>query len=219
METTDFVANVLLTATGENSTAVSGDDDWLKVLSLGNLAIDEWSNETDWVSLYSIVSIGTVSATASFDLDDTIRKLSNQEGDFVRINHTDGTSYTDYTVVAPNKLKLYDTTARVCARIGVQLVFNKAFVSTDPQFGGTINVPGYLFPDHLVADSDEVPVDDPNWLVMATAAEWARNDLTLAQNYPLILAKANELMASMKTANAPQVNTIARVPVARAMEW
>jgi hypothetical protein len=198
----------LLTATGENSNAVSGDDDWTKVLSLANLNIDAWAAEPsiDWVSLYSIVPIGTVTATDTFDLDSSIRKISNQEGDVIRITHTDG-NHTDYSLIPPNRLKDYST-GNYVAKIGATLVFNNAFESTDPQFGGTINVPAYLFPDHLVADSDDVPVDDPNWLVMSVAAEWARTDLTLAQNYPLILAKANELMVNMKQANGGQLNTV-----------
>lgn len=218
MTAAEYVANMLLTATGENSTAVSGDDDWTKALSIGNLLIDQWAKETDWVSLYSIVPIGTVTATDSFDLDDSIREISSQDGDYIRINHTDGTNYTDYTLVHPNRLKFYATGPYV-AQIGDQLVFNKAFVSTDQQFGGTINVPSYLYADHLVNDTDDVPVDDPNWLVMAGAAEWARTDLTLAQNYPLLLQKANDLMDGMKKANSPQLMTIPKDPVARGMEW
>jgi hypothetical protein len=215
---TELVANVILTATGENSTAVSGDDDWKKVLSLANLSIDQWAKEADWASLYAIVPIGTVTATDSFDLDDSIRRISNKDGDSIRINHTDGKNYTDYSLVAADELKLYSSGA-YCAKIGSQLVFNNAFKSTDAQFGGTINVPAYVFADHLSADSDDVPVDDPNWLVNAVAAEWARTDLTLAQNYPLLLQKANDLMVGMNLANAPQVSTVPKSQVALGRSW
>lgn len=212
------MAATYLRATGEVSTLVSTDPDYGKIVQLGNLKIDDFAKEDDWVSLYSIVSSGTVTATDTFDLDSSIREISNAENDFIRIVHTDTTKWTDYTLVAPNQLKQYDS-GNYCAKIGTTLVFNTAFKSTDAEYGGTIEVPAYLFPDHLVNADDEVPVDNPNWLVVATAAEFVRSDITLAQNYPLLLAEANDLMSAMKKANNPQLETVTRSSVARGTEW
>lgn len=214
LTTSSFVAATYLKATGEVSTLTSSDDDWNKILGIANLFIDEWASEpgADWRSLYSTVSLaGTVTATDTFALGTTIRKVSNQEGDFVRILHTNGTTYTDYQLVAPERLKYYSTGA-YCAQEGSNLVFNAAFKTTDLQYGGTIKVPAYLFASHLASSSDLVPVDDPNWLVVVTAAEWSRTDITRQNQYSNLIAEANNLMAGMKLANNPQVTEVFRAP-------
>src|ERR1700757_1683819 len=111
MIASEFVAAVILKATGKTSTATSGDTKWTKVLGIGNYYIDQWQNEpgVDWNSLYDpLFNIGTVTATDTFDLDlDTIRKISDADQDYVRIVHTDGKTYTDYTVVPADTLKQY----------------------------------------------------------------------------------------------------------------
>jgi len=229
LTTTQLVAAVILKASGETSEAVSGDSDWLKTLGIANQCIDDFSNEpnVDWNSLYDPeYSIGTVSATASYDLDlDTIRKISDAPHDLVRIDHLNG-QYTNYQVVPAESLKRYYTGNKAssvgyyCAQIGNTLVFNHAFISTDAQFGGDIKIPVYLYPEHLVGDSDTVPVDIPNWLVYAAAAEWTRNDVTKQNLYPGLLSQANAIMQRMKDDNeTAQVETVLRVPVARGSVW
>lgn len=218
MVTSEFVAAVILKATGKTSTAVSGDTKWTKVLGIGNFKIDDWANEpgTDWNSLYDpLFSLGTVSATDTFDLDDSIRKISDATDDDVIINHTDGVGQTCYRVVPADQLKNYysgqnkeNPIGHYCAQIGRTLVFNHKFTSTDPQFGGTILVPVYTFPDHLSGDSDTVPVDIPNWLVVVTAAEYVRNDITKQNQYPALIAEANEIMQRMKDDNDAQTQEV-----------
>lgn len=88
-----------------------------------------------------------------------------------------------------------------CAQVGSSLVFNHKFISTDPQFGGTIKVPCYTFATHITADADVVPVDIPQWLVVISAAEYNRNDITRQQQYPNLINEGNELMARMKENN------------------
>jgi len=206
----DFIARAYIVATGEVSTLTTSDDDYEKLRQLANINIDDWSSEpgVSWRSLYSIENIGAVTATDTFDFDtDTIREISNQEGDNVRLVHADGTNYTDYALVAPERLKDFST-GPYCAVIGATIVFNRAFVSTDPQFGGAINVPCFLFPDLLVNSTDTVPVDIAEWLVYATAAEFDRTDLTRQNLYPGLVAKANDLMIAMKQANSPQITPL-----------
>lgn len=166
------------------------------------------------MSLYDpAYSIGTVTATDSFDIDlDTIRKISDTDQDYIRINHTDGKSYTDYELVSADTLKQYydgqtkqSPTGYYCAQIGATLVFNHTFVSTDPQFGGTIKVPVFLYADHLVNASDTVPVDNPNWLVAICAAEYVRTDIIRQAQYPNLINEANSLMARMKDDNDAQI--------------
>jgi hypothetical protein len=218
LTTNELVAATILKATGELSTAVYGDDDYSKVLQLSNINIDKWAKETDWNSLYDpSVDCGTISATDTFDLDSSIRVVSAEPGDYIQIVRTDGNT-TNYQTVAANELKTYSS-GNYCARIGSTLVFNNAFTATSPEFGGTLNVPAYLYADHLVRATDTVPVDDPNWLVAITAADWTQTDLTLAQNRNDFLAEANDLMTSMKRHNNAQVNTIGMPQIVNNRSW
>lgn len=171
------------------------------------------------------LSFGTVTNNSSFALPATVRKLSDTRGDFVRIDHADGVTSTNYEIVSAENLKRYYTgnkttsSGHYCAQIGSNLVFNHTFISTDPQFGGTIKVPVYTVPTTLVADADVVPVDIPMWLVMISAAEYVRNDITRQNQYPNLIAEANLLMQRMKDDNEAQVESVYRVPVARGSSW
>ena len=211
MIVSDFVAKVILKATGKVSTSTSGDAKWLKVLGIANTKIDDWANEpeVDWGSLYSrALSIGTVTATDTFPYNTaTIRSISQTFGDPIRILHTDGKNYTDYDLVPYDTLKEFPS-GTYCAVIGGNLVFNNAFQTTDPQFGGTINVPAMLYPSHLVNDTDVIPVDIPNWLVMATAAEYVRTDVTRQNQYANLAQEANQIMERMKDNNDGQVSYV-----------
>lgn len=220
MIVSEFVPAVWLKSSGEVFDGVSGDEDWNKVLAIANRYIDTWMAEpgVDWESTYALTNIGSVSSTDTYDLDDSIYRVSNDAGDPVRINHSDGQGYTDYNLVAANQMKRYRG-GNYCSRIGKSIKFARPFTATDPQYGGTVEIPGYVKPDYLVKDNDEIAIDDFNWLILTTAAELTRPDLTQAQNYSLLIAEANNAMAGMKAANAPSVIDIMKHPVARATEW
>lgn len=210
MTTSEFVHACILKATGKASTLVSTDTKWVKIVGIGNRQIKKWETETDWNSLYDPdYSIGTVTATDSFELDDEIRKISDNVEDPVRIVY-DSTNnlYTDYRVVSADRLKSYPT-GHYCAQVGRTLKFNKAFVSTDTEFGGDIQVPVFLYAEELTTNG-EVPVDDPEWLVCMTAAEYVRNDVTKQNQYPNLVAEANAILDLMKETNDGQITTAAR---------
>lgn len=218
MDASDFVLATYLKATGTLYTGTFGDDDSLKILQLANLEIDAWAKEDDWASLYNPgVSIGTVSATDTFDLDDSIRDVSNQPDDYIQIVRLDG-NITNYETVEAKRLKRFPH-GNYCAVVGTSLKFNKAFTSSDPEFGGTINVPGYLYANHLAKANDDIPVDNPNWLVVITSADWVQSDVTLAQNRPDLIAQAQDLMTSMQKANKAQVETIDKTPFLHTTTW
>lgn len=125
----------------------------------------------------------------------------------MRILHTDGRSYTDYDLVSYDTLKEYPS-GQYCAQIGSDLVFNRAFLTTDSEFGGTINIPALLYADHLVSDSDTIPVDIPNWLVVISAAEYIRTDVTRVAQYTNLIAEANAIMERMKDVNEGQISHV-----------
>lgn len=220
MTTSELIATSYLLATGEVSTLSSSDSDWQKLLGYANLYIDNWANEpgVDWASLYDpAVAIGTVSATDSYDLDDSIRTISNQPDDYVQVTRLDGWS-SSYSTVPPKDLKRF-VSGNYCAKVGTTLRFNKPFTADMHEFGGTITIPAYLYPDHLVRDNDSVPVDNPNWLVFMLAAKWVQNDVTLAQNYPQHLSEAADVMKAMKQNNNAQIDTVSLGPVGGGASW
>jgi hypothetical protein len=181
----------------------------------------EWARERgiDWFSLYNpSFTIGTVSNTDTYPIPSTVRKFSQRQGDRVRILHTNGLNYTDYDLVEPNDLQPYYSGqnkeypyGNYASVIGSNLVFNYKFATTSPMYGGTIKAPVYVFPTALVNGTDTVVIDDPDWLITASAAEYVRNDLTRQNQYPNLVAEANELMERMKEDNESQVEEIYRV--------
>ena len=78
-----------------------------------------------------------------------------------------------------------------------------AFATTpETQYvGGSLIVPGYYIPSDLILATDEVSVDDPNWLVYTTAAELARNDPAKEDQFSSLIGMANDLHANMVKAN------------------
>lgn len=211
-----FVSNTYLLAVGKLPTFAAGDKKYEKIVAIANLKIDEWAREADWRSLYDPkYQVGTISATDTYELDDEVEKVTAGFGDYV-IVRKDGRDI-HFQTVAPEKLKMYDQ-GDYCAVVGRNIVFNREFTADDPAFGGAILAPVKLRPEKLTSASSTVPVDDPNWLVKVTAAEWTRNDKVRQDQYPNLITEANALMENMKEANdEAQLSevTIAMPPLGR----
>lgn len=201
-------------ATGLDITSTKG----VKILALLNYFVQEWANEkgVNWRSLRNTFTLGaTVTATNTFTLPTTIGRFSRQEGDFVRIYHTDGVNESDYTIVPIERLyengpTLNNVGNEYCAISGTSLIFTRPFVATDPQFGGTIKVPGYSIPATLDSNDDVPAVDNPDWLSARTAAEYVRNDVTRVQLYNSLLDIAADKMSAMKMENDTQIEEVYR---------
>lgn len=209
----EFVSNVYLVAAGKLPTFTTGSKKWNKIIAIGNNKIDTWQSEAgvDWFSLYNPhKSIGSVTASGSFPLGSDVRKLSDTYGNKVRIVHVDNETASEYVIVDPDKLYQYPETENVCAHIGSNLVFRNEFTSDSPQFGGDIQVPAFTNATHLISDSTVIPVDNPQWLILVTAAEYVRNDITKQNQYGNLINEANALMTSMREANDAQENTVIR---------
>jgi hypothetical protein len=220
MTVSQFVPAVILAATGKIYTYTTATETKAaKVLAQANLLIADWQDEpnVDWQSLaLPDYNLGTVTAAQTFTLPAAVRKLSGAESDVVRILHTDGSAYTDYDIIDVNKRKQYENGARTFQNNyvtvdGTKLVFQRAFATTDPQYGGTIYGPAYGYagpgtaPNFLVNDADVIPVDIPNWLVYATAAAYDTPDVTRQNLVPRLEGKANQVMQVMKSNNGGQL--------------
>lgn len=198
-----------------------GDPKWTVLLNHANILIDAWAAEpyAYWQSLYEPdYQLGSVSTSASYDFDDDVMSLSTGFDDYVRIrSKTDPNHYYHYKTVLPEDLKA--ASGSVCARIGNGLRFSKVFTADSPEYGGQILAPVYVKPAHLVKPTDTVPMDNPNWLVVMIAANYALSKRTLESKYPLLLQEATQYMAGMRANNEAQTAEVPREPIGSATEW
>lgn len=222
MTVDQFVLNAYLLATGKAVPPTFGAAKYTKLLALANYFTTDWSGQpdVDWNSQRSMFTVsGGVTATDTFTIPSTVNYISRQEGDYVRIVNLAGTKEYDYTIVPParlyrdwpslNSMSMGTRNANgTCAVVGSSLVFDRAFTASDPQFGGTIKIPGFIIPPVLVNALDKITVDNPLWLVCRVAAEYIRNDITRVQLYGSLVDQANEQMVQMKVNNMSQVESV-----------
>ena len=82
-----------------------------------------------------------------------------------------------------------------------KLTFYDDIVSANQIVGGTLKIPGYYIPTDMVATTDLVAVDSPEWLVIITAAELSRNDSAKSDQFSNLIGMANDLYEKMIVAN------------------
>lgn len=214
----DLVNNAYLRLNGKLPTFTAGSSKYDSMLAIGNMQIGVWENAYDWSSLRdSALSFGTVTATDTFALPVTVNYISKSIGDTVKITRLDGT-IDEYETVSIDVLHRYS--GNYCAQKGRSLVFADAFTSTSPQFGGTIKAPVYLYASRLTDGSSTVPVDDPNWLFVASAAQSASASIVKANMYGDLLQEARGLMENMiQSDSTAQVSSTYSEPFIRGSEW
>lgn len=109
----------------------------------------------------------------------------------------DATNDLEYTLIKPNQRSGGDV---YISGINPKKVSFYNDIDTEA-IGGSLQTPGYFIPNDMVNGTDLVEVDDPNWLVYATAAELARNDPAKDDQYANLQAIANDLYSKMVYAN------------------
>ncbi len=216
------IQRTYLLATGKTTTLSSGSTKYEKIKALLNLYKDVWADESgiQWKSLRAVATIGTVTATDTFVLTGVeVDKISNQEEDYVRINHVDGVSQSLYTITPIEKLYRGGQSVNpiggglgsaqgLCAVAGTSLIFNYPFTASSVQIGGSIKVPHYPTPADMSGGTDVVAVDDPNWICFMAAAEYVRNDITRQNQYGNLIAQATNSMIAMKERNMAQEDSV-----------
>jgi hypothetical protein len=81
------------------------------------------------------------------------------------------------------------------------ITFTDEIAATDSIVGGELVVPGYYMPAELTAETDLLPLSDPNWGVIAVAAEIAFGDITYEDRATALNDKANYLYKLMASKN------------------
>lgn len=207
MNTTQLVSAVMLKATGKVRNLPETDKKYQKILGIANMYIPVWQSEpnVDWQSLYDpAYTIDTLSTDQAYTIDMTkVAKVSDVLGDTIKVKK-DGQE-REYTTVPPEQAGMYKG-QNCCTIAGNKLVFIDPIRGDDHMIGGQITIPVYLHAPLLTSQSSIVPVDNPMWLVTMCAAEYARNDILLQNQYSNLVEEANQLMQKMIENNAAQVS-------------
>ena len=210
MTVSEFVRNTVLLSEGKLESFSTGSTKWLRIVAQGNFFLQQLARErgVNWNRYYNpVLSIGTVTATATFAIPSTVRKISQEEGDTLRITHLNAT-YSDYTFIPHDRLK--DYTGNYVAKIGANIKFTTAFTSASAQFGGSITAPVYTLPTTFSLDADVLDIDDSNYLVYVVASDRVKNDVTRKDLRADLIAQANEALISMKDDNISQLEEVNR---------
>jgi hypothetical protein len=190
-----------------------------KFKALANMLQDDWLSEPDvqWSSRYERVELGTISGDR-IDMDDSIYELSQREGDYVTVQTPGSNQLTYWNIVTPEAFRQYRYDNSV-AWIGDELVFSRPFNLGDSQYQGTVTVPGIMKLDPLTKGTDEIQVDDPQWLVYMMAGEQVRNTVTKLNQFSTLVQKANNIMEKMKQRNDAQINYVQMAPSVMGESW
>lgn len=168
-------------------------------LQTANRKTQEWAKDSNqtWASLFSLGTVATpiAAGTQTYALDDEAIVPSD------KVTVTVGINTYDYTVVKPQERNLSTKAVYLSGRHPQTLTFVDPIVAIDPIVGGTISFGAYIPPIDLVDGDSVVQVDDPYWLVYATAAELSFNDLTYSDKSSDLVTKANNLYSQMVAAN------------------
>lgn len=201
MQVTEFMNQVYYAYRGKGAskTPVAGSEKYNTALAIANRKIKEWATDPNnkWASLFEVRTIDTVDATTptyTYDLPADFFSAS----DFAEIIKTDG-SKLEYPIVLPQRRNLYNQALYVSGRNPHKITFSQTIDSG--LNGGTLKVAAYYIPADLVNPTDVIPVDSPEWLIYATAAELARNDAAKDDQFPNLVGIANDLYRKMVEAN------------------
>lgn len=184
----------------DDDAPIEGGDEANYWLSLINAKKDEFASDPleNWTSLFEIRDLATVVAAGvqTYNLPADFSRPS----DDVYVTTTDN-QRIDFNLLKPQLRDFVSNPVFISGYNPQKLTFVDDIEATSQIVGGTITIGGYFTPDDLTAFSDYVPVDDPQWLAMAVAAEIAFNDVTYEDKYADLVAKANNLYMGMKNAN------------------
>lgn len=183
---------------GDSKYPTEGGSEWLMYLEIANDLKNDWATdpEIDSASNWEERTFGTVSSVTdlSHGLDDDVAKLS----DFVYIDCVDGRTVCFTVIKLANRHNRTDCAFQSGAG-PISVNFTNIPLAA---VGGTIRAGVYVVPDDMKNGSDSVPVDRPEWVVVAGAAQLAFNDPSKEDKYPDLQGEANDEYQKMASAAA-----------------
>lgn len=205
MLASEFIKEVHQQYKGKTKFPSWGSDKAIEYLMVGNRHLRDYARETDnpWDSQFEEREIGTAGEELSYELDDDVLGIAD---DYVIIRKEDGREIK-YDRIKISERRGYYRGVYISGRPKT-LTFTEE-IPADFQ-GGTIIAGLTVLPDALVRQSDAVPVDDPDWLVLQTAATLCLNDPAKNYKYEDLLGMANEKYRKMQ---AGQEDDVSSVPV------
>lgn len=197
MITTDFIALVNDAWRGTDDVPpTAGTDDWDYWVRTANRIKRNLYKDTtkQWVSTYEVLELGAITASAdlSFDLDDTF--IAPAEGCYAIGSNG---SRHDFSLIHAQEVRSNVQTVFIAGQNPQTLYFSAAIAATEGYVGATLYLPAYVMPDDFKNANDTVDVDDPDWLVVATAAKLAFNDVTYEPKAGDLQNEANALYKQM----------------------
>lgn len=175
---------------------IEGSDEWnywLRTLNKkkNELYLNAKINLSD---IYDVQSPGTISADAapSFTLADNFIAPS----DLIYCIDADGRR-SDFTLIPPRERDPTKRNVFIAGQNPKTLYFTNAILSDESIVGATLYVPGYYLPDDVTSGNDDLPFNDPQWVIMAAASEIAFNDLVYEDKAPDLETAADTLWQQM----------------------
>jgi hypothetical protein len=211
MTLTGFITDVNYALRGVDDVAPTlGDDDWIHWGTVANRLRRNMYNDTkrSWASAFNTAQF-TAAVTAgnpTYSLAGTQNGIDlttfMKPGKQVYIVYANSNrEYID--IVRPGLADNMKRQVFISGQNPQVLQFSWTLASDDPAVGGTLYLPGYFRPADmdLTQGTTVVVVDDPDWLVMATAAQVAFNDITYDDKFADLNGQANVLYAQMAHRN------------------
>lgn len=188
----------------------AGTDKYNDMLAILNRKQREWWTDpnNDWPSLWQLVTIdtpasnaGLVAGTQTYPLTTAALTTAGTPilrlSDYIMLQDSNGNKKY-ITVIKPPVRAQYSQGCYVSGANPLQLTF---IMTIDANYAGLQPVAAsYVQPPVLVAPTDIVAVDDPNWCVYGVASELARNDYSKEEQFPNLNGIANALYQQMSDA-------------------
>lgn len=195
--------NYALKGTDDDPPTV-GDDDYVYWVTVLNRKKNELydDSERNWQSAWKEGdSVGTIAedSALSFELDDSF--INPAEKAFIITS--DG-QYHYFDVIKPQERDRRYQQVYI-AGINPQVLYLTAPVlEGDRLIGGELFLPGFYRPADVSATRTAaiIPLPDPNWGVMAVAAQIAFNDITYEDKFNDLNGQANNLYRQMARKNS-----------------
>jgi len=188
----------------------AGTDKYNDMLAILNRKQREWWSDpnNDWPSLWQLVTIdtpnsnaGLVAGTQTYPLTTAALTAANTPilrlSDYIMLQDSSGNNKY-VTIVKPPVRSQYTQGAYISGAHPLELTF---ITTIDVNYAGLQPIAAsYVQPKALVAPTDVIAVDDPNWCVYAVASELARNDYSKEEQFPNLNGIANALYQEMADA-------------------
>lgn len=179
---------------GDTKYPTVGTSDYQMYLDIANDLKDQWATDPGhkWNSCFEERTYGAASSALAYDLDDDVNDLS----DFVYIDLTNGNTRR-FRVIKEKDRNSKRRAVYLSGSDPKQINFTDM---PDDCIGGTIRAGIYFIPEDMANANDTVPIDHPNWVALAGAAELAFNDPSKEDKFGNLLGLANDEYQKMADA-------------------